>query len=771
MRDTRSLGWVCIALAAAAVLLPYLSVLLDPGLALLYRDLTQTALPTKALWVYGVEELGRVPHWNPYSLAGTPFLANSNPGPLYPLNWLIYFFRGFGLPRALFFFILAHHWLLFLGGYFLLRELRVRVWLAVAGAWALALGGFAMSSDNLLHILGGQLGIVFFLAFWVRALRARGWWSVDLPLASLALAWPIYASDPQFTYLGGVMAFVWAWRVTGFRRALPLSLLLLLGTILAAGPQLFPTLAFLPETGRGAFSLQDLEIWSMHPIRWLEVFLPLPFGSTVNPGEYWGHVYLNSGGRMQPFIFSLYPGLFSTFFLSLWVLHRARAQARLVAAVSFSFLLAACLAMGEFSPVPLFAFLAKFVPAWNSFRHPERLAYWLSFFWILLGTAAGEQILLLPKNSLRTLLKRSALFFIPVYLALAIWLLWRNVSVFPALHAAIVVASFAGILWRSGRFSVHALLTVAALDLGVVAERLVWPQPVAMTDPARLPWLQKLRAHEASSAEAKSKGEASRFYAASEGPIDFRYVPAEAHTTRDLFAQWAKAVPNTPAYWRLEDVRGFYGLQPKRLVDLWNLLSVSHPDRLLNLLSVRYWLKLENLEPRAFVNQGALPFAKFFARVEFHETEASVWARLSSAGWDPGHLLLLEANFPEARSPAEWEILSVRKNWDEIDLRLRARRAGGERFLLLNESFSPFWHVKNAGTETELRLVRANAWAQAALLPAAVKPGEELQLKWRYRDPWYSWGKGAFALWLTAFLASLFFRYRQRAVTPLRGDR
>ncbi|MEK9164655.1 MAG: hypothetical protein AAB342_04785, partial [Chloroflexota bacterium] len=45
-------------------------------------------------WAYRAQSLlaGRLPLWNPYLFMGAPFLANSQAGVFYPLNWPLIFF-------------------------------------------------------------------------------------------------------------------------------------------------------------------------------------------------------------------------------------------------------------------------------------------------------------------------------------------------------------------------------------------------------------------------------------------------------------------------------------------------------------------------------------------------------------------------------------------------------------------------------------------------------------------------------------------------------
>ena len=118
---------------------------------------------------------------------GIPFLADPSYGPLYPLNLFFLLFRPENSPRALRYFIVLHHVLLYVGGFLLARELRARPSLCALGGLLFAWCGFAMSGDNLVHILGSQAAMPFFFLLWRRALR-RGRAGPEIALAALALA-------------------------------------------------------------------------------------------------------------------------------------------------------------------------------------------------------------------------------------------------------------------------------------------------------------------------------------------------------------------------------------------------------------------------------------------------------------------------------------------------------------------------------------------------------------------------------------------------------
>jgi hypothetical protein len=86
-------------------------------------------------------QIGRLPLWNPYLFMGAPFLANSQVGVFYPLNWLLWFL----LPahRSVHLTIVLHLCLAALNAYLWARASLRMKWI---GAWAtattFALGGY-----------------------------------------------------------------------------------------------------------------------------------------------------------------------------------------------------------------------------------------------------------------------------------------------------------------------------------------------------------------------------------------------------------------------------------------------------------------------------------------------------------------------------------------------------------------------------------------------------------------------------------------------------
>ncbi|MBC7227191.1 MAG: YfhO family protein [Thermoflexales bacterium] len=113
---------------------------------------------------------GRLPLWNPYLFMGVPFLANSQAGVLYPLNWPFWLL----LPphAALHWSALLHLWLAGSGAYL---YARVSLRLGRMGAWtagaAFALGGYLGAQVEHINQLQALSWLPWALLLYDRALR------------------------------------------------------------------------------------------------------------------------------------------------------------------------------------------------------------------------------------------------------------------------------------------------------------------------------------------------------------------------------------------------------------------------------------------------------------------------------------------------------------------------------------------------------------------------------------------------------------------------
>lgn len=160
---------------------------------------------------YQAERLaqGQIPLWNPYSNAGTPFIADPQAAAWYPLRWLFIAQAGPGNWSIAAFLreIIFHYWLAGLLMYAFLRDLVQQRGAALFGAVLFAYSGYHVSYPMLqVSILESGVWLPLILLALRRAVMvpAQRWqWAV---LAALAFALSILAGHPQVILYVGYMA-------------------------------------------------------------------------------------------------------------------------------------------------------------------------------------------------------------------------------------------------------------------------------------------------------------------------------------------------------------------------------------------------------------------------------------------------------------------------------------------------------------------------------------------------------------------------------------
>jgi hypothetical protein len=739
-------------LGALLSVVPYFGVLTDGSQALLFRDLSNILVPYKATWLAGVAELGRIPQWDSLHSAGFPFVADMGYGPLYPLNWLLFPLGGAqSAARALTLLIVLHHALIYAGFFLFFRRAGVRPLLALAGGCAMAWVGPCVSSDNLFHELGAQVATGFFLFFWWRGAGAR---FLDLVAASAALAWPLYAGQPQYCVgLGVFAAWIALERCRGnpflaVRRLAGLAFL----TVLAAAPPLFSTGRVLLTLGRALDNLTDADRmeWSLRGIRLAETFFPLAFGTS--PAAATGKVW---DGQPAPFIFSLYTGAtmlaLGMLFLLLEASRRRRVKKRLPALVAFACVV--LLALGHNAPIPLYAVALKLVPLWSNFRYPERLAYWISVPLVLYGIFAAEKLARLR----RAAYPRAALVTSGIYgvasLSFLRWLWANEVPVVSLLRTAPVLFAFLAlfIFPYLARYRAALLALLILLDLGSVAHSLVWPQPLRLTDANLYPWARKILDDREKEQAARKKGEANRFFSSVTALLPGEPLPGDGDLFPFVHSAWAGMKFNTPTYWGIPLVRSHATLSPNRPVLALSGESPALARRVLDLHSTRYLLGTEGGTPVATVNPSALPQVLLPGKAEFFSGVPALLSRLRDLSWDPLRSVLLETKEAENHGEIPVEVGNLHRHWDTITLTLRAAQATLPRWLLFNEAYDSGWRARLG--EKELEIVRANGWAMGVELPA-LPAATDQTIEFEFTDRGFVAGKWVFALWLAAATAA-----------------
>ena len=163
---------------------------------------------------------GRIPLWNPYILAGTPFLANSQSAPLYPLHAFYYLPLGASIAARMAWVDFLHLSLAGCFTYLLSRDLRARPLAALVAGAAFELCGFAVAWLELPSFIAVSCWIPLVLLCVSRAIRTGSWrWTTG---AGAAIGMMLLAGHLQVAFYGLLAACCfWAWETVGqvFRRS------------------------------------------------------------------------------------------------------------------------------------------------------------------------------------------------------------------------------------------------------------------------------------------------------------------------------------------------------------------------------------------------------------------------------------------------------------------------------------------------------------------------------------------------------------------------
>ena len=718
-------------IGAFLVLMVYLPVLLQPDLGLLFRDLSHSEIPIRASVTRAFHELGRLPLWNPNYQFGRPFLADCNARLLFPLMWIYFLFPPEAAARVTVYVLVLQHLLLYSGAFLLLRDMRLRRTMAALGGVAIACSGFAMSSDNMSNLLAGQVAMMFLFLFFRRSLR-RPAWCLDLVLASLALAAPIYAADPQFSYLG-----VCGVALLALRASLPLveriARLALLGvlSVLAAAPQLLPLLAFIPKTSRPMSLRSDItQVWSLHPIRLLETFVPLLYGWSQD--NYRATRFLNGpdGPGSGPFIVSIYAGSFLLFLLVTWGFCLAAKRGRLLRKVPLYWGSVAAvmvfLCLGSFSPLPLHPLFNSLVPGWSTFRFPERLAFWFLFPLTLAALRCSERLLRLALRGRALPVGYAFASLTAACAGIGLWLHLERIYPLPIFASVLVFGALAGLFAAArARPDVRRMLPLCLLIIGggdmlYCAQFLVWPSSLKVTSADDKPWIGAMLKDWKSHSADFLAGAAPRFITLTEaGHTEFSFVPAEmGKYEASVNILWNLLKPNTSGLYGLEDAGGYFTFPLRDYETYMGRVWATNPKFGIRLASVRYMLLLKGNDPKVVLTDEPMPFAFFPPAVEWLPDHEAVLNRITSGTWDPNGSLLLEGA-SETAAQANAQLVRVDKRWDEIEVRYRSSPGA---WVSLNETFDPQWKAYDRAGAS-LPITRANGIGMAVRTPAGSPAG------------------------------------------------
>jgi hypothetical protein len=340
-----------------------------------FRDVFNLHLPLKA---FGAEELrqGRIPALNPAWGLGQPFRGNPQALAFYPDNLLyvtLPFWSAFNLHYVL-------HWLLAAVTLFhLARGLGQSEAASLLAALTYAGSGWLLTCLSFYHLVVVSAWWPLVLLGGLRGGR-RG-----VALGGLACGLALLGGGPLTAALGLVPLLVVAVQQHGPRRGFLEGVAIGGVGIVVALPQVVATLRILPFTLRGSFGVVPSQagLYSLDPLRLLELLLPLPFGRPSDLGlqHYWAVEVM----PRVPLILSLYCGIVG---LALAVAAvRRRAVWVVLAAAGWAL---------AWLGGPLGQTLATL--SGGLFRYPEKFLFWPALALPLLAGWGLEEVLSEPRR-------------------------------------------------------------------------------------------------------------------------------------------------------------------------------------------------------------------------------------------------------------------------------------------------------------------------------------------------------------------------------------
>lgn len=285
------------------------------GVTQAYNPLLDDLVLENYAWKNFINEsirAGELPLWNPYILAGQPFLAAGQNATLYPLGIV---FILLPLARAYAVFALLHYWLAACTMYFLARVLGLRPFPSVLSGVLYAFGGFMVVSVVFPMVVSAATWLPAILACTELVLREDGRrqttdgsfsvvrlvaWAL---LTGILIAVQFLAGHVEMSYyILLVLALYAAWRIVGLNvslkartvnvRGLVRASAVMLGIVVLgfalAAIQIIPLFELVRSNFReGSVSYSDVAGWALPSRQVLTFLIPDFFG---NPTQ---HAYFD----------------------------------------------------------------------------------------------------------------------------------------------------------------------------------------------------------------------------------------------------------------------------------------------------------------------------------------------------------------------------------------------------------------------------------------------------------------------------------------------
>lgn len=347
------------------------------------------------------EKRFKLPAWNPYSLSGSPLLANFQTGAFYPLN-IVFFVLSFPIAWSMFIFLQ-----IFLGGLFMflyLRNQNLDDRASLFGSIAFCLSGF--------FIAWLEWGNILNTAIWLPLILL----SLDKLFANTDMKWVLvlifstvssfFAGHLQTFFYVGLLSFAYVVFLLHENKKninkLPTVLVSFALTLILILLQLIPTMKFILTSARDTDLNWHIEGWFIPAKHLVQFLVPDFFGNptTLNYFGVWNYAEFVGFVGIVPLLFAVY---------SIWFKDRK--------GIFFSTVTIISLILALQNPLSRLPFELS-VPLISS-AQPTRLLFLIDFSLAVMA-AFGLNYFIKNKNKKRILISIS--FLATLFLAIGIFL-------------------------------------------------------------------------------------------------------------------------------------------------------------------------------------------------------------------------------------------------------------------------------------------------------------------------------------------------------------
>jgi len=704
-----------------------------------FRDLGQYFYPLRFMLAESFQA-GALPLWDRHMGMGYPLLADFQSAAFYPPHLFFLVVPFFTAIRVLYLF---HYMVAAVGGYLLCRRWNYPPYLSLVGALLFTLGGTVISLTNLLNHFQAAVWLPAVLLIGERLLLTQSW--KNFLLLTLVLVLQFLAGSPEFYAMSMALLCLDGLRIRAIERNVSYQRVFCLfaaANVLVIGlamVQILPTAElYLESRGREPIVYPEAVLWSLHPLRLLNLFfLDKAVDTTIPSG-----VGLFLAPEI-PFFISHYLGAISLVGVSLWFFYGTRKEKGVLLTLV---IISLVLAFGKYTPV--YPFLYQHIPFFGIIRFPEKF-FFLTYSLLLFITLRGIYEFL-ESDHPPTKGPMMILFSIPVLMIiLYLFLRFETVSLVQLIAWATqspptpsTVKGAAGILFSLERqivLMVGILLVITLWKYGKIRTNLFQALIVGLVffdlTSAHRPHQYLLDAdlvYKSPRVIAAPSSERNRiFYYPPNSNLHPSYFSMRGQPSFQKVAGlvFSNLIPNTGVF------HGFDYMQEIDALGRWpyraflsfaNNLPPDEQFRLLGRLNVEYIIALRPLthegvtQVRHFTEHLSwlyridriTPRAYIASKVIAERDPRKTLERLSSEEFDPLNEVILAGplSVPAKKNiQANAEIIS----YTDHQVRIRAS-LNSPGVLVLADSFYPGWHVYV--DEKEKKVLRANLFFRAVPL-------------------------------------------------------